>query len=942
MRLIAHFAAAAACCLAVATSQAVPKTYFVELSTDSAAEALSISPRDLVSKAAEASIPLRVRYEYTDKSVFYGVSVSLDNDLDSEKLRALPGVQNVVPVQSVAHPHRPSNNVKRSPSSGKGHEKYAARNFESSREQSKSLLSRRADVDWNSPHAMTGVDRVHAKGVLGEGVRVAVIDTGIDYLHPALGGCFGKGCKVEFGYDFVGDDYGFSNSTPNPGPDPRPGCFDSFHGTHVAGIIGMEVSSNASMFPGLVGVAPRATLGMYRVFGCDGSASDDAIVAAMQRAVEEGAHVVSISIGEFGTWSGYPRSILPAAVAALRAKGVAVVAAAGNSGTQGMFSINLPGGADDGLGVASVENAKFPTYPIRDSNGAEFRYGALYPFPEGEYSVAWAGRNTSGYKFGCSASDYPPASSLQGPISDYIVAVKRGPSCSPTQVQTYASAANFTRVITYPDPTIDDVFIEGHAVPTPSLTADGYVYSMGSVIDETLSNAAKSTGQYKLLVESQTPLLVDQIGGGSPNNFSSLGPNADFAFKPQIAAPGGAVLATFPLMENSGGFGIISGTSMATPYISGVYALIKSQNPDLSVEEIFELIQTTAKQVNMADYDLMAPAIQQGAGLVQAHKAVFPRTVVSPGEFKLVDVEEATFTIDNPSGTEITYSFSNVPAAGAAPFSEGSSRTAQVGYIPSSFSAKVDFASGSQVTVPAGGSANVTFSITPPSSPDVRLVPLFSGFIGISSSPTDENFTIPYMGPAYNYSSTPVVGLNNITAEQRANALTPTRDPLSAPQVFANGDKADIRNYRAFSFQYPDYPVALFTSLQPVRKFRFDIVRASTNFTPTWYGFDPSVKFDNLTETSMKENGTVAGVDILGSNMIQDGWLPQTSYQAGWSYSILDATATIGLGLKKGSYRVLLRWLKFYKDEEDPASWDSWMSGVVDVLEDVFEPTIPS
>ncbi|OHE99124.1 peptidase [Colletotrichum orchidophilum] len=934
MRLVAHFAAAAACCFAAAISQAVPKTYFVELSKDSAAEGLGVSPHEFVTKAAEASIPLRVRYEYTDKSVFYGVSVSLDSDSDSDKLRALPGVENVIPVQSLAHPHRPSGNLKRSPSSGKGSE-HATRNYDSSPQSS---FSRRADVDWNSPHVMTGVDRVHAKGVLGEGVRIAVIDTGIDYLHSALGGCFGKGCKVEFGYDFVGNGYGFDNLTLDPGPDPRPNCYDGFHGTHVAGIIGMEVPSNSSLFPGLVGVAPRATLGMYRVFGCDGSGSDDSIVAAMQRAVEDGAHVVSISIGEFGTWSGYPGSPYPAAVAALRAKGVAVISAGGNSGTKGMFSINLPGGADDGLGVASVENSKFPTYPIRDSNGAEFRYGALYPFPEGEYPLAWAGRNTTTYKFGCSASDYPPASSLQGPISDYIVAVKRGPSCSPTQVQTYASAANFTRVITYPDPTINDIFIEGHAVPTPSLTADGYVYPMGSVIDKTLSNAAKSSGQYKLLVESQTPLLVDQPGGGSPNDFSSIGPNADFAFKPEIAAPGGMILATFPLMENSGGFGIIGGTSMATPYISGVYALIKSKHPELSVGEIFELMQTTATQVNMADYELMAPAVQQGAGLVQAHKAVFSGTVISPGEFKLVDIEEATFTINNPSDTDVTYSFSNVPAAGAAPFSEGSSRSAQVGFIPQSFSAKIDFAGGSQITVPAGGSRNVSCSVTPPSTLDASLVPIFSGFISISSS-INETFTIPYMGPAYNYSSTPTIGLKNITEAQRINALTPTRDPLSAPQVFANGDKADIGNYRSFTFQYPDYPVALFTSLQPVRQFRFDVVRASTNFTPTWYGFDPSVKFDNLTETTMKENGTIAGVPILGSTEIDNGWLPRTSYQLGWSYSILDVTASRGLGLKKGSYRIILRWLKFFKDEEDPESWDSWMSGVIDVLEDVFEPT---
>ncbi|GKT49035.1 minor extracellular protease vpr [Colletotrichum spaethianum] len=763
---------------------------------------------------------------------------------------------------------------------------------------------------------MTGVDRIHAQGMLGAGARVSIIDTGIDYLHPALGGCFGKGCKVEFGYDFVGDSYGFNSFIPNPSPDPRPGHYEGFHGTHVAGIVGMEVPSNSSMFIGLVGVAPRATLGMYRVFGCDGTASDDAIVTAMQKSVEEGADVMSISIGEFGTWSGYPRSPLPAAVAALKAKGVAVIAAAGNSGTQGMFSINLPGGADDALGIASVENSKFPTYPIRDPNGAEFSYGSLRPFPEGEYLVAWADRNTSSCKFGCSASDYPPASSLSGPISDYILAIMRGPSCWLTQVQSYAFAANYTRVITYPDPTINDVFIKGHAVSTPSLTPDGSVFPMGSVIDDSFSNAAKSLGGYRLLVDSQTPLVVDQFGGGSPNNFSSI----DFAFKLELAAPGGMILATFPLMENSGGYGIISGTSMATPYVSGVYALIKSQYPSLSVNEIFELMQTTATQVNMANLNLMAPTLQQGPGLVQADKALFMKLVISPGKFELIGNYEASFTIVNPSDSEVTYSFTNIPAGGTVSFLEGGDRSSEVDYIPLSFSATIDFAHDNQATVPSGASLNVSFLVTPPSDVDASQIPIFSGFIGIASS-ANETFTIPYIGPAYNYSSTPVVGLVNVTEKQRSNVLTPSRDPLSAPQVFANGDKADIGNYRSFSFQDPDYPVAYFPMPRPVRQFRFDIVRASTNFTPTWYGFDPDAKLDNLTETAMTENDTVAGVRILGSNIIQNGWLPQTDYQAGWSYSILDVTASRGLGLKKGSYRILLRWLKFFKDEDDPNPW---------------------
>ncbi len=76
--------------------------------------------------------------------------------------------------------------------------------------------------DINAPLAMTGVQRLHKKGIKGKGIKIAVIDTGIDYLHPAFGGGFGPGFKVAGGYDFVGDDFDPTQSDKPATPDSDP------------------------------------------------------------------------------------------------------------------------------------------------------------------------------------------------------------------------------------------------------------------------------------------------------------------------------------------------------------------------------------------------------------------------------------------------------------------------------------------------------------------------------------------------------------------------------------------------------------------------------------------------------------------------------------------------------------------------------------------------
>ena len=92
------------------------------------------------------------------------------------------------------------------------------------------------DLDVNRPHAITGVDKAHAAGIKGKGIKIGIIDTGVDHRHPSLGGCFGSGGKIAFEYDFVGGDYGPDiRVRPVEGPDSLAICISGGHWTHAAG-----------------------------------------------------------------------------------------------------------------------------------------------------------------------------------------------------------------------------------------------------------------------------------------------------------------------------------------------------------------------------------------------------------------------------------------------------------------------------------------------------------------------------------------------------------------------------------------------------------------------------------------------------------------------------------------------------------------------------------
>jgi subtilisin len=174
-----------------------------------------------------------------------------------------------------------------------------------------------------------GAGEVHASGHLGTGVKVAVLDTGIDYTHPDLD------ANIVGGWDFVNNDN-----------DPRD---DHGHGTHIAGTIGAEDND-----VGVVGVAPEVQLYAVKVLNSSGSGSWSKIISGLQWCVENGIQVTNNSYGS----TSNPGSIVRDAFDNASAAGVVIVASAGNSGKKSGTgdNVNYPARFDSVIAVAATNN----------------------------------------------------------------------------------------------------------------------------------------------------------------------------------------------------------------------------------------------------------------------------------------------------------------------------------------------------------------------------------------------------------------------------------------------------------------------------------------------------------------------------------------------------------------------------------------------------------
>ncbi|PYZ93966.1 peptidase S8 [Salipaludibacillus keqinensis] len=420
-------------------------------------------------------------------------------------------------------------------------------------------------------------------GITGQGVTVAVIDTGVDYTHPDLAHAFGD----YKGYDFVDN-----NDDPQEGP-------GQYHGTHVAGTI----AANGR----IQGVAPDASLLGYRVLGPNGGTTAD-VVAGIELAVQDGADVMNLSLGASINDADWATSI---ALDWAMAEGVVAVTSNGNSGPNN-WTVGSPGTSREAISVGATQ-LPYNEYDatLFTSEGTEYPSTEVMGFSNDEDLLAL---NEGVYEF--FNAGFGTVADFEGTDAEGNIALISRGAIPFVEMAENAAANGAVGVIVYnnADGPIPFV-IPGMDVPTLKLTA-----ADGQKMLEELEN-----GNNEVSFEIDFAREV----GETVADFSSRGPvYGTWMIKPDVSAPGVDIVSTFP--DDS--YASLQGTSMSAPHVAGAAALLLENNPDWNTDQVKAALMNTAESISDADGNVY-PFNTQGAGSIRLVEALTTETLVTPGSY---------------------------------------------------------------------------------------------------------------------------------------------------------------------------------------------------------------------------------------------------------------------------------------------------------------------
>ena len=805
----------------------MPNLWFVELSSAPLAEAnpsnetkylnkLRLEKQDFRAEARRLGVSFTERYAYD--RLWNGLSVEVDPSQLLDLART-PGVAGLYPVFPVEQP-----------------ESAVPIDLESG-----------AAADLFTAIQMTGADQVQAEGITGAGVKVGLIDTGIDYTHPDLGGGFGPGFKVEGGFDLVGNAYTGPGTIPLPDGDPRD-C--NGHGTHVAGIIAADGRVR--------GVAPGATLHIYKIFGCEGGTGTDVILAAMEVSLQDGNQVINMSLGSPFQWPQYPTG---RAADNLVNKGVVVVASAGNSAASGLFSMGAPGVGRKAIGVASVQNEKVHSNAAQILGGPTIGYlpvgGTSRPPVSGSALVKDIGH-------GCNSDR-----ALFVGLQNKIAVAKRG-RCGLQEIILNARNNDALAVLIYND--TPGIFVTG-------LGSQSINFPAATLSLEEGANLAARARFFTSLIWTNQFVEVPNMNAGTVSSFSSYGAGPDLDLKPDLAAPGGLIFSTLPLLQ--GGYGLASGTSMSSPHVAGTVALLLEARPHTSPQSVRDLLQNTSLPRlwagNLAS-GLLEPISHEGAGMVDIHAAIQAQVSVHPGKLALGEMEGRSvirrLSVENHGSTDVDFDLSHHFAPSTAP------QVFTVQIAPGA--AGVSF-SPESLHVAAGQTASLDVTFTEPG--ELSEGGLFGGFVQLSPHGGGREIRVPYLGMKGDY--------------QHLVALDQDFTPFGNPLLISGFDFG------------PNEPI----TIRP----------AKGEVAPVAFHLEYSVRRLRI-ELFDAKSGRSFG------RLFEAGYFPRNS-GPGFYYSLVwRGSDADGLPVPAGDYTLRLSIEKALGDDGNPAHWEVWNSPAVTVI----------